>query len=111
MDEVRFSRLENRVDEIKDDLAEVKAEQRVTNHHIESLKDHMEIHSDLVKKHVAGDDKIISEIAPLIEEFKFQRERRKRRVEGLKLWGMRLGIPSVVVGIIGGVVKIFSSFQ
>lgn len=111
MDAERFSRLENRVDEIKDDLADVKAEQKITNHHIESLKDHMQIHSELVKQHVAGDDKIITEIAPLIEEFKFQQERRKRRIENLKLWGMRLGIPSVLIGIIGGVVKIFHSFR
>lgn len=109
MDEIRFSRLENRVDEIKDDLAEVKAEQRVTNHYIESLKDHVETQSDLVRQHVTGDEKIITEIAPIIAEFRFQQERKKRRMESLKLWGMRLGIPSVIVAIIGGIVKIWTS--
>lgn len=111
MDDTRFSRLENRVDEIKDDLADVKAEQRVTNHHIETLNKNMEIHSELVKSHVAGDDKIITEIAPLIEEFKFQQERKRRRIESLKLWGMRLGIPSVIIGILVGLTKIYSYFR
>ncbi len=110
MDEIRYSRLESRVDEIKDDLSEVKAEQKITNHNIEDLKSHMISHTESVKNHVAGDDKIIAQLLPIIDEFKFEKERKRRRLESLKAWGIRLGIPSILVGIIGGIVKIWISF-
>lgn len=105
----RIARIETRVDEIRDDLSDLKAEQKITNNNIENLKEHMVQHSELVKQHVAGDDKIITELIPLIEEFKFQKERKKRRIESLKLLGMKLGIPSVIVAIVGGIVKIIKS--
>lgn len=111
MDDARFSRLENRVDEIKDDLSDVKAEQKITNNNIESLKEYMDKHSKLVSKHVTGDEKIITEIAPIIEEFKFQQEKRRRRIEAFKVWGTKLMIPSIIIGMLAGIAKIVSSFQ
>ena len=110
MDETRFTRLETRVDEIKGDLAEVKAEQQINSSRLDDLKDHVKEHTEAVRNHVAGDDKIISEIAPIIEEFKFQQERKRRRMASLKLWGMKLGIPATVLGIIATAVKIWFSF-
>ena len=109
MDDQRFGRLETRVDQIKDDVAEVKAEQKVQSATNVEMKDALKELTQAVTAHVAGDDKIITEIHPIIEEFKFQQESKKRRSEALKLWGMRLGIPSVILGMIGTVFKVWFS--
>jgi hypothetical protein len=98
------------VDEIKDDVAEIKADQKINSSHITDLKEAMKQYVDVTMKHVAGDEKIISEIAPIIEEFKYQQERKRRRAESMRYWGLKLGIPATVVAIIGGAVKIWVSF-
>lgn len=100
MDDSRFARLETRVDEIKDDVAEVKAEQKMTNATNAEMRDSIKELTKAVTAHVAGDDKIITEIHPIIEEFKYQQEKRKRRNEGLKTWGLRLGVTSTAIGLI-----------
>lgn len=110
MDEIRFSRLESRVDEIKNDVAEVKADTKILSHSINDLRDHVKNHNEIVKTHVAGDEKIITEIAPIIEEFKFEKERKRRRMASLKEWGMKLGIPATIVAIIGTILKVWLSF-
>lgn len=109
MDEIRFSRLEARVDEIKDDVAEVKAQQMITSHNVDDLKGYIKEQTEIVKSHVTGDDKIITEIGPIIEEFRYQQERKKRRIESAKIAGLKLSLVSGVVGIIVGIFKIFTS--
>jgi hypothetical protein len=109
VDEQRFGRLENRVDQIKDDVAEVKAEQKVQSATNVEMKDAIKELTQAVTAHVAGDDKIITEIHPIIEEFKFQQERRRRRRQSLKDLALKLGIPSIIIGMIAGIVKIFAS--
>jgi hypothetical protein len=108
MDEQRFGRLENRVDQIKDDVAEVKADQKIQTIANVEMKDAIKELTHAVTAHVAGDDKIITEIHPIIEEFKFQQEKRRRRTQSLKDWSLKLAIPSTVIGIIGVLVKIFA---
>ena len=120
VDENRFTRLETRVDEIKDDVAEVKAEQKILNNSVVNLSEDMKEHIQVVRDHVTGDDKIITEIQPLlqvlphltevVEEYKIEKAIREKRKEALKMWAMRLGIPSVILGMAGAIVKIWTSF-
>ena len=107
MNDQRLARLESRVDEIKDDVAEIKAEQKVNSHSMLDLKHYVQEQSELIKSHVSGDDKIITEIAPIIEEFRFQQQVKKRRVQAMKDLGLKLGLFATVVGIFVGGVKIF----
>lgn len=110
MDERRFERLEDKVDEIKEDVGELKA----------GLKMHME----KVDEHIAGDKKIINEITPLLsslpalidmaEDHQYKKKRdeeqiekaerlttlRKAKNEKLRTWSIRLGLLSTVVGIV-----------
>lgn len=110
MDEGRFSRLEIRVDEIKDDISEMKAEQRVLTHSIENLKLTVKDQNETMKAHVAGDAKIINQIKPVIEEFKFAQEQKRRRIAQFKEWTLKLGVPATIIGIIAASVKIWTSF-
>jgi hypothetical protein len=107
VDDQRLARLETRVDEIKDDVSEIKAEQKINSHSITDLKEYVREQWELVKMHVSGDEKIINEIAPIIEEFRFQQQAKKRRMDTLKSWTLKLGIVSTVVGIYVGLIKIF----
>jgi methionine synthase II (cobalamin-independent) len=108
MDETRFTRLEKRVDEIKDDLSEVKADVKITTHTIDDLKTSFRDYTETVKKHVNGDEKIITEIQPIIEQFKFEQELKRRRHESLKKWGMKLGIPATILALISAAITLFS---
>lgn len=112
MSKERFDRLETRVDEIKDDLAEVKAEQKVMHNSFSDLRQDITRHTEEVKSHVAGDNKIIIEIMPLIAEMKelvddhkFNKEAAKRKQEKLVKWRNYLAFfitLSTVIGIIKG---------
>ena len=110
MDANRFSRIETRVDEIKDDLAEVKAEQKIISHSILDLKEDIHKHTLVVRGHVAGDEKIISELIPLIGDYKFHKEKTRRRNAQLKDFSIKIGIVTAVLGLVGGVIKFFVSF-
>jgi uncharacterized coiled-coil DUF342 family protein len=110
MDEVRYARLESRVDEIKDDVSEIKADQKINNYEMSELKNAIKEQIDVVRSHVTGDEKIISQLEPIIQDFQFRQERQRRRVSALKELGMKLAIPATVVGLIGASIKIWVSF-
>lgn len=113
MDESRFTRIETRVDEIKDDVAEIKAEQRVQGENIQA-------HTLAVQAHVAGDEKIITEIKPILDilptltevigEHQFNKEIKRRRAEKFKTWGVRIGTTTGGLTLIGLILKAFSFF-
>lgn len=124
MDDSRFSRLENRVDEIKDDLSEVKAEQKVTTNSLTELKDVLREYVQAANDHITGDQKIITEIVPIItelkpivEEYKFQKDLKERtdkerdeKMTRYKHLATKIGIPAVLLGMMGTAIKIWTSF-
>lgn len=113
MDETRFSRLESRVDEIKDTVSELKANSKVQNEIIKDLKDDFKEHTSLVKEHVAGDTKIITELQPLlgtlseiVDDYSYKKETKRRKMDKIKYYTARLGLVSLVVGVIVGISKL-----
>lgn len=101
----RFSNLEQKVDKVKDDVNEIKMElklQRV------DLSRAMEI----VEKHVAGDNKIINEIAPLmhhmpslvdiVQEYKYEKEKKAKFWNNIKNYS--------IMASIGAALATFASF-
>lgn len=107
MDKDRFSRIENRVDEIKDDIAELKADIKIQSNNIDTLSEQFRIHVKLVEKHVAGDTKIINEISPyfgdlkqIIADHKFKQEKNERVMKVIKQYTMYLGLVSLITGIL-----------
>lgn len=114
MDEQRFNRIENRLDEVKDTVAEVKAEQKVHGEIIKDMRSDFKEYTELVKTHVTGDTKIINEIIPLLEplrdmvkDYAFKTEEKRRKNEKIKHWATRLGLITLVIGVLSGLSKLF----
>lgn len=103
MDDRRFERLEVKVDEIKDDVSELKSDVKVS---FNRFSDRM----DIFAEHIQGDNKIINHIEPLleklpeisriVEDYKFRDELKKRRMERVKKYSYYIGIVGSITGII-----------
>lgn len=99
--EVRFQRMEDKIDSVKEDVTEVKIE-------VSEIKSDIKSHMDKVEQHVAGDNKIINELQPILnklphivemaEEYHISKQIKKRVWKAIGAFGL-------VSGIIGGLVK------
>ncbi len=114
MDDTRVARIEMRIDEIKDDVSELKADSKLQREVLKDIKEDLKTYTVEVSSHVAGDNKIITEIMPLlkalpeiISDYNFEKKKREERAEKLKLYGMRLGLVSATLGIIYTGLKLF----
>lgn len=102
MDESRFQRLEDKVDVIKDEVAELKSD--------------MKVHMAMVERHVSSDERIIQKINPLldkfdevvevVEEHKFDKKLRQKKMQAISKWTKRLGLVSVIISVIIGLSKL-----
>lgn len=102
IDETRFQRVESKLDELKDDMTELKTDFR--------------IHINLVEEHVAGDKKIINQITPIldklpsimeiVEDYQFTKVLKQKRMDSIKEVTTKLGLVGLVLGIIVSIVKI-----
>jgi len=102
MEESRFQRLEDKVDAVKEDVSELKTE--------------FKIHMAVIERHVSSDERIIQKINPLLEKFneivdvveehKFDKQLSKKKMEAIKRWSARLGLVSIVIGILVGISKL-----
>lgn len=115
MDDTRFARLEIRVDEIKDDISELKADSKFHREVLKDIKEDLKSYTVEVSNHVAGDNKIITEIMPLlrslpdiIADYTYEKKKKEERNEKLKSYGTKLGLVSVTLGIIYTTVKLLS---
>lgn len=81
--EKRLERLEDKVDKVHEELYELRTD--------------FKVHTKLIEEHVAGDKKIITEISPIIAEFRYRQERERRIFKSLKLYG---SIVAVATGMI-----------
>ena len=97
MDEIRFQRLEDKVDNVKEEVTEIKTDIR--------------IHMSKIEEHVAGDNKIITHLAPLLEKLPtiiqvvedYTFEKRTKEERNKKLTGVvkiSAGITAVTTAIV-----------
>lgn len=99
--EVRFQRMEDKIDSVKEDVTEVKIE-------VNEIKSDIRNHMNKVEAHVAGDNKIINELQPILnklphivemaEEYHVSKQIKKR------VWKYVGGF-GLITGIVGGLVK------
>lgn len=111
MEETRFGRLEDRVDSLKDDVAEIKVKQTLTHETLCGLKSDFEEHVEEIRNHITGDNKIINHIEPIIgllptlseiaQQYHFEKL-KKDEAERLRKENMdKIKDVSVKVGLLG----------
>lgn len=93
--ESRFQRIEDKVDIVKVEVSELRAD--------------FKVHMIKIEEHVAGDKKIINELTPVLaklpdivkmaEEYQFSQQLKKRAYK-------TLGIAATVIGVIVGIFKV-----
>lgn len=120
MDELRFARVEQRIDELKEDMSEVKTETRIQGQKIDDLKEKFDRHTEAVEKHVLGDEKIITHIQPLIrilphlesmvDDHKFIKAQKEKRSEVFKSISVKLGIATGATGLLATLWKVLHIF-
>lgn len=118
MDSDRFNRLEERVDEIRDNVADLKAESKLHNETTRQLRNEIHAYTSAVKDHVSSDNKIINQVKPLLEslpEIKilvddslYRKRKNEEMKQKFKDISLKLGIVSATVGILYGVIRLFS---
>ena len=100
--EIRYQRMEDKIDEVKSDIVEVKIE-------ITEIKTDMKHHMDAVETHILGDDKIITALQPIIsklphivemaEEYHLSKQIKSKVIR-------TAGYTGTIIGILVGVLKI-----
>ena len=100
--EVRFQRMEDKIDSVREDVMAVKAE-------VSEMKSDIKHHMKKVEEHVAGDKKIINEIQPILaklpqivemaEEYHVSKRLQQKAVK-------LLGVIGIIVGILSGLSKL-----
>jgi hypothetical protein len=108
-DDTRLERLEDKVDDIKEEVGEIKTDLKV---HTTLVEDKMRVFED----HITGDNKIITHIQPLlqdlptikeaVDQFKYEQIKKKKSSEKLKSIAAKLGIVSLVITILIGISKL-----
>lgn len=100
--EKRFERLENKVDALKEDVSEMKSDMKV---HISKVEDRMLIDGKVLDQvgPLLGSLPVLTEIA---EAHHFDKALKKKRAEDIKYWGSRIGLISIIVGIIVKVITL-----
>lgn len=108
-EENRMDRLESKVDDIKEDVSELKADLKI---HTVTIDKQLELFGE----HVTSDTRIVKHIQPLlddlpsikaaVDEFKFERKLKAKNKERVKTVSSVLGVLSLVVGIVYTLTKI-----
>lgn len=104
------SKLESKIDKVSDDVTEVKIE-------MSEVKALVKTNNEIMKEHIAGDGKIIDQIVPILDELgsmvqdhKYNKLKKEKLTEKLKMVSLKLGVLGTIVGIGAGIAKILQLF-
>lgn len=92
----RLDKLEQKVDAVKEDVMELKSD--------------FKIHTTLIKEHVAGDNKVISDLRPIlaklpdiveiVEDYQYAKQSRERKMQAIADWTKKLTFVSTAIGVV-----------
>ena len=106
----RYDRLESKIDKVNDDVTEVKID-------MAEVKTMVKTTNEIMSEHIAGDNKIITQLAPILDELgsmvqdhTYNKIRKEKRNEKLKTAGLKLSVAGGVVGLIIGIAKLMELF-
>jgi hypothetical protein len=94
MENQRLDKVESKIDQVQKDVSELKSDFKV---HVTNMEHKL----GAFKDHIAGDNKIITHILPIIEEWKFQQKASAIRKERLKISIKVLTLFSLIGGLYG----------
>lgn len=99
----RLDKLEEKVDAVKEDVMELKSD--------------FKIHTTLIKEHVAGDNKVISDLKPIlaklpdivqiVEDYQYSKMNRQKKMEFITEWTKKLTLVSTAIGVIYAILQLF----
>lgn len=99
----RLDKLEQKVDAVKEDVMELKSD--------------FKIHTTLIKEHVTGDNKIISDLRPIlaklpdiveiVEDYQFNKQSRQRKMQAVADWTKKLTLVSTLIGVLYAALQFF----
>jgi hypothetical protein len=108
IDEARFQRLEDKVDNVKESVHDMSKELSEQRHD-------MKIHINKIEEHITGDNKIIKELQPILNKLPdiVQMAEQyhanniiKTRMKTIRLKAVKfVGFTSIIVGILTGLHK------
>lgn len=110
MDEQRFQRLEDKVDVLKQDVTELKVNLTVG---MEKLDGHIQE----VRDHVAGDNKIINEITPvlgqlkeMVDDYSYKKKRKEEAMDTVVSITKKSAMVTAICGALASVLKFLGFF-
>ena len=109
----KIDKLEQKLDKVTDDVTDVKVD-------VAEMKTLMKVTYDKVEEHIAGDNKIITKLDPILEQLgemvadhvyskakaKEEKEQRELRTKKWQIVALKLGVVATVVGIVAKVLEI-----
>jgi len=97
-----LDRIEQKIDRIMDDQVEMKISMVQMS---SSLKET----SKALQDHICQDEKVISRLHPMIEDFEFRKKKREERLERAKEFALKAVYITIPVSVIGTILKIVLS--
>jgi len=101
-DDIRFSRLEGKVDKIDEKVNQTRED-------MHEMRTELRVHTATVERHVMSDERIIKRVKPLLDEMAYKKKKKEERKEKLKTWSMRVGLIAASVSIVFGITRIIGS--
>lgn len=106
----RYERLESKIDKVNDDVTEVKVDMAEVKFMVKST-------NEIMQEHIAGDNKIISQLGPILDELgsmvqdhTYNKIKNQKRLEKLKTVSIKLSIVGTALGILIGIGKLTGLF-
>lgn len=97
----RLDKLESKVDAVKEDIMELKSD--------------FKIHTTLIREHVAGDTKIISDLKPIlaklpeiveiVEDYQYSKLSREKKMKFIADWTKKLTFVSTAFGVVYAILQ------
>lgn len=98
----RLDKLEQKVDAVKEDVMELKSD--------------FKVHTTLIKGHITGDNKIISDLKPIlaklpdiveiVEDYQFSKQTRQRKMQAIADWTKKLTFVSTAIGVVYAILQL-----
>jgi hypothetical protein len=93
------------VDRITVDVSEMKME---TKHQMDTIRDHVTADQKIIN-HIQPLMPILQDLAEMVEDYKYEKQRKVKTSENIKAWTLRVGAVTATIGLVAGINKYWKS--